>query len=79
MKMLNEKEMNLVNGGRFGNASSDPEKRAEKIEKLRHEEWLKWVNQEKQQREHLADIRIRAADDAIKAAMRAQREALGLA
>ena len=73
------KELNLVNGGRFGNAPSNPEARAKKIEKLRHEEWLKWVNQEKQQREQLADIRIRAADDAIKAAMRAQREALGLA
>ena len=37
------KELNLVNGGRFGNAPSNPEARAKKIEKLRHEEWLKWV------------------------------------
>ena len=73
MKLLNEKELNLVNAGRFGNASSDPEKRAEKIEKLRHEEWLKWVNQEKRKMEGLADIRIRAAENALKAAMRLDR------
>ena len=41
--------------------------------KKAHEKWLKWVNQEKRKMEGLADIRMRAAEDALKAAMRIDR------
>ena len=54
----------------------------------RLEEWQKWVRKEKQKMEGIADIRMRAADDVLKAAMRlnhaemnikaAQRAAMGL-
>ena len=42
-------------------------------EEERREKWLKWVNQEKQKMQGIADIRMRAAQNALKAAMRAQR------
>ena len=52
------------------------------------EDWQKWVRQEKRKMEGIADIRMRAAEDALKAAMRvaraemdikaAQRAAMGL-
>ena len=88
MKMLNEKELNLVNGGIINYNPPTPELRAEEEERKRHQKWLKWVNQEKQKMQGIADIRMRAADDALKAAMRvdraemdikaAQRAAMGL-
>ena len=85
MKMLNEKEMNFVNGG-YGYAFSPSvsERNRERAEKQRQE-------QEQRRMESIADIRMRASEDALKAAMRlnkqeadikeamkAQREALGL-
>ena len=52
------------------------------------EDWQKWVRKEKRKIEGIADIRMRAAEDALKAAMRldraemeikeAQRAAMGL-
>ena len=88
MKMLNEMEMNLANGGIINYNPPPPKLRAEEEERKRHQEWLKWVNQEKQKMQGIADIRIRAAEAALKAAMRvaraemdikaAQRAAMGL-
>ncbi len=91
MKMLNEMEMNLANGGIINYNPPTPKLRAEEEERKRHQKWLEWVNQEKQEGERLADIRMRASENALKAAMRldkqeadikeamkAQREALGL-
>ena len=81
MKMLNEKEMNFVNGG-FGYdfSPSVSERNRERAKK-----------QEQRRMESIADIRMRASENALKAAMRlnkqeadikeamkAQREALGL-
>ena len=84
MKMLNEKEMNLVNGGLGYNfAPSVSERNRERAEKQRQER-----EQEQRRMESIADIRIRAAEAALKAAMRldraemdikaAQRAAMGL-
>ena len=88
MKMLNEKELNLVNAGILCYTPPTPEERKKIDEMHRREEWEKWVKKEKQKMEGLADIRIRAAEDALKAAMRvdraereikaAQRAAMGL-
>ena len=88
MKMLNEMELNLVNGGLINYTPPTPKLRAEEEERKHHQEWLKWVNQEKQKMQGIADIRMRAAEDALKAAMRvaraemdikaAQRAAMGL-
>jgi hypothetical protein len=57
-------------------------------EKRKREKWLKWVNQEKRRMEGIADIRMRAAEDALRASVRAhnaemeikaaQRAAMGL-
>ena len=85
MKKLNEKEMNLVNGGLHtgsGRVTMD-----DVIKKEQRE----WMAKEMKKLQGLADLRMRAADDALKAAMRidrqeaaikeamkAQREALGL-
>ncbi len=66
MKTLNVMEMNLVNGG-FG---TTPATAMAKRRKIRTE---KWLAAEKARLEGLADIRMRAADDALKAAMRLQR------
>ena len=65
MKMLNVTDMNLVNGG-FG---TNPTTAMAKRRKLRTE---KWVAEEKARLEGLADIRMRAAEDALMAAMRQQ-------
>ncbi len=88
MKMLNEKKMNLVNAGLLCYTPLTPEQNAEIRAKRRLEEWTKWVNKEKRKMQGLADIRMRAAEDALKAAVRigraemdikaAQRAAMGL-
>ena len=68
MKMLNEKEMNFVNGGvGYDFSPSVSERNRERAEKQRQE-------QEQRQMESIADIRMRAADDALKAAMRIDRQ-----
>ena len=78
MKMLEDSELNLVNGGRFGYSTDTLEQYAEKREKLRREEWLQWVNQEKQRLQGIADMRLRAAEEDMKAAVRENRVAMGL-
>ena len=88
MKMLNENELKLVNGGYGCHITPTPEERR-RIDQMRAlEDWQKWVRQEKRKMEGIADIRMRAAEDALKAAMRvaraemdikaAQRAAMGL-
>ena len=82
MKMLNEMEMNLVNGGL--STGSGRVTMQDVIEKERRE----WMVKEMKRLQGLADIRIRAAEAALKAAMRlnraemeikaAQRAAMGL-
>ena len=85
MKKLNEKEMNLVNGGIVIGPAPMTE------EEVIQEKTKKWLAKEKRKMEGIADIRMRASEDALKAAMRlnkqeadikeamkAQREALGL-
>ena len=68
MKMLNEKEMNFVNGGYgYDFSPSVSERNRERAEKQRQE-------QEQRRMESIADIRMRAADDALKAAMRIDRQ-----
>ena len=88
MKNLNEKELNLENGGILCYTPPTHEQRVEIEEKERYQEWRKWVSKEKRKMEGIADIRMRAAEDALKAAMRldraemeikeAQRTAMGL-
>lgn len=88
MKMLNEMEMSLANGGILCYTPPAHEERVRIDAMHRLEEWQKWVRKEKQKMEGIADIRMRAADDALKAAMRlnhaemnikaAQRAAMGL-
>ena len=88
MKMLNETEMNLVNGGILCYTPLPPEERRRIDEMRRREQWEKWVRTEKQKMEGIADIRMRAGEDALKATMRldraemeikeAQRAAMGL-
>ena len=73
MKMLDMNEMNLVNGGFICYTPPTKKLRAEIDAKRALEKWEKWVRQEKQKMEGLADIRVRAAEAALKAAMRAQR------
>ena len=66
--MLNEKEMNFVNGGYgYDFSPSVSERNRERAEKQRQE-------QEQRRMESIADIRMRAADDALKAAMRIDRQ-----
>ena len=85
MEMLNEKELTLVNGGLP--AGITYETKEERIEEYTR----KWLAEETKRLQGLADIRVRAAEDALKAemrlnkqgadikeAMKAQREALGL-
>lgn len=85
MKMLNENELKLVNGG----IVIGPPLMTE--EEVIQEKTKKWLAKEKRKMEGLADIRMRASENALKAAMRldkqesdikeamkAQREALGL-
>lgn len=88
MKMLSEQEMNLVNGGILCYTPPTPEQNAEIRAKRRLEEWRKWVGKESRRLQGIADIRMRAADNALKAAMRihqadmeikaAQRAVMGL-
>ena len=88
MKLLNEKEMSLVSAGILCYTPPTPEQNAEIRAKRRLEEWLKWVKKEKRKMQGIADIRMRAAEAALKAAVRlntaemdikaAQRAALGL-
>jgi hypothetical protein len=87
MKMLNEKELMFVNGGvGYDFSPSVSERNRERAEKQRQERV-----REQRRMESIADIRMRASEDALKAAMRlnkqeadikeamkAQREALGL-
>ena len=73
MKMLNEKEMNLVNGGILCYTPPTPEERRRIDEMHAREAWQKWVRKEKRKMEGLADIRMRAAEDALKAAIRMHR------
>ena len=68
MKMLNEKEMDLVNGG----IVIGPPHMTE--EEVIQEKTKKWLAREKRKMEGIADIRMRAADDALKAAMRIDRQ-----
>ena len=88
MKMLNENELKLVNGGILCYTPPTPEERRRIDQMHALEDWQKWVRQEKRKMEGIADIRMRAAEDALKAAMRvaraemdikaAQRAAMGL-
>ncbi len=69
MKMLNEKEMNFVNGGYgYDFAPSVSERNRERAEKQRQERV-----REQRRMESIADIRMRASEDALKAAMRLDR------
>ena len=86
--MLNEKEMNLVSGGILCYTPPTPEERRRIDEMHALEDWKKWVRKEKRKMQGIADIRMRAAEDALKAAVRmnraemdikaAQRAAMGL-
>ena len=69
MKMLNEKELMFVNGGvGYDFSPSVSERNRERAEKQRQER-----EQEQRRMESIADIRIRAAEAALKAAMRLDR------
>ena len=88
MKMLNENELRLVNGGILCYTPPTPEERRRIDEMHALEDWKKWVRKEKRKMQGIADIRMRAAEAALKAAMRldraemeikaAQRAAIGL-
>ncbi len=73
MKMLNEKEMSLVNGGILCYTPPTPEERRRIDEMHALEDWKKWVRKEKRKMQGIADIRMRAAEDALKAAVRMDR------
>ena len=73
MKMLNETELNLVNGGILCYTPPTHEERVRIDAMHALEDWKKWVKKEKRKMEGLADIRMRAAEDALKAAMRIDR------
>ena len=73
MKMLNENELKLVNGGYGCHITPTPEERRRIDQMHALEDWQKWVRQEKRKMEGIADIRMRAAEDALKAAMRVAR------
>ena len=65
MRMLNEKELNQVSGGvyyGYGDGYSMSEETRQK----------QWLLDEKKRLEDLADIRLRAGEAALKAAMRVQ-------
>ena len=74
MKMLNEKEMNLVNGGILCYTPPTHEERVRIDNMHALEDWKKWVSKEKRKMEGIADIRMRAAEDALRAAMRLARQ-----
>ncbi len=73
MKMLNEKELDLANGGILCYTPPTHEERVRIDAMHALEDWKKWVKKEKRKMEGLADIRMRAAEDALKAAMRIDR------
>ena len=78
MKMLNENELNLVNGGILCYTPPTPEERRRIDAMHAHEEWLKWVRKEKRKMEGIADIRMRAAEDALKASVRLHRAEMNI-
>ena len=88
MKTLNEKELSVANGGLICANPPTHEERVRIEEQRKREKWLKWVNQEKRRLEGIADIRMRAAENARRASVRehnaemeikaAQRAMLGL-
>ena len=88
MKMLNEMEMSLASGGILCYTPPFHEERVRIDAMHALEDWQKWVRKEKLKREGIADILMRASEDALKAAMRlnhaemnikaAQRAAMGL-
>ena len=88
MKTLNEKELSVANGGFICYTPPTKKQNAEIRAKREREQWEKWVKQEKRRLEGIADIRMRAAEDALRASMRAhnaemeikaaQRAAMGL-
>ncbi len=71
MKTLNEKELSVANGGLICANPPTHEERVRIEEQRKREKWLKWVKQEKRKMEGIADIRMRAAEDALRASMRA--------
>ena len=71
--MLNENELNLVNAGILCYTPPTPEERRRIDAMHALEEWQKWVRKEKRKMEGLADIRMRAAEDALRAAVRMDR------
>ena len=91
MKMMNEIEMNLVNGG-LNSLGAMARKHTRRQRPVDHRaEWQNWVEQEKRKAEGLAALRMRESEDNLRAAMRlneqennireamrAQHEALGL-
>ena len=87
-KELNLKDMTLVSGGIICYTPPTPEQNAEIRAKRALEEWQKWVRKEGSRLHGVADIRMRAAEDAMRASVRlnraeaniksAQRAALGL-
>ena len=68
MKMLNEKELMLANGGAMTGTPVRRNSEAEREARQREQ-----FEQEKRRLEGLADIRLRAGENAMKAAMRMQR------
>ena len=65
-----KKEMNLASAGLLYYPPPIPQQNAEIRENRRREEWEKWVSKEKRRMEGIADIRMRAAENALKAAVR---------
>ena len=74
MNMLNEKDMNLANGGILCYTPPMHEERVRIDAMHALEDWQKWVRKEKLKMEGIADIRMRASEDALKAAMRLDRQ-----
>ncbi len=73
-KELNLKDMTLANGGIICYTPPTPEMNAEIRAKRALEEWQKWVRKEGSRLHGIADIRVRAAENALKAAMRIDRQ-----
>ena len=73
MKTLNENELSLANGGILCYTPPTPEERRRIDEMHRLEDWLKWVRKEKRKMQGIADIRMRAAEDALRASVREHR------
>ena len=73
MKTLNLKEISIANGGVPIYTTISSEDREEMDEAERRRKWQKWIKQEKRKMTGIADIRMRAAEDALKAAVRLNR------